>query len=202
MKPLILMYVFYDKNGDIKAITPVLNDTYAADFSVATFPLSEVEMFLTAQKNTFDYQVKVVEKITGITYSLVKKQLNINYTRTLNTYLTKVDEVLPNGNSVIITNDTVRGGVFIEVNKALKEVHKQIASSEEQEDVVNNFFNSGPSIVYLTKENNPYHLLFSFSFLPKTLFSVDKLYFPYKGSYTNTSAYTKKIIVGYGFKEK
>lgn len=201
MKPLVLMYIFYDKNGDIKAITPILDENYSVNFSVATFPLPEVEMFLTAQKNTFDYSVKSVEKLTGTSYVLVNKHINVNRTRTLNTYLTKVDGIIPRGNTVTITNDANKGGIFVEVDKALREIYAHNQLAEDQSDIFDNILNSGPSTVYLTEKNNPYHLLFSFSFLPKTLLDTDKLFFPYYNKYTNTSVYTKKILDGYGYRE-
>lgn len=201
MKPLILMYVFYDKNGDIKAITPIPDENYSVNFFMATFPLAEVEMFLTAQKNTFDYSVKSIEKLTGTTYALVAKKININRTRALNTYLTKVDGIITEGNTVIITNDTNKGRITVELNAILKKIYMQKHLPENQLDLFDDLLNSGTSTVYLTKRNNPYHLLFSFSFLPKSLFSVDKLYFSYNNSYTDTSVYTKKVLDGYGYIE-
>ncbi len=201
MKPLILMYVFYDKNGDIKAITPILDENYDVNFSVATFPLSEVELFLTAQKNTFDYSVKAVEKITGTAYVLVNKHSNINRVRALNTYLTKVETAVSNNNIILITNDANKGGIFIQINKTLKEIYVEGLNPETQLDIFDSILNSGPSTIYLTEKNNPYHLLFSFSFLPKSLLDVDKLFFPYNNKYTNTSVYTKKVVDGYGYTE-
>ena len=202
MTSLVLMYVFYDKNGDIKAITPTLDEFFSNNFSSATFPLSEVEMFLTAQRNTFDYKVKQTDRISGTVFTLIKKQSNVNYTRTLDSYLTKVEDAKRFEDILTITNVISDKVISIEINKEFEELYIRDKCSEEQQESINSFFANGPSIVYLTKKNNPYHLLFSFSFTPKDLLSVDKLYFNYEGDYTDTSVYTKKLIIGYGYNER
>ena len=75
MNTLVLMYVFYDKNGDIKAITPILDENFSINFSSATFPLAEVEMFLTAQSSTFDYQVNKLTKFLAQPIRLLRNKL-------------------------------------------------------------------------------------------------------------------------------
>lgn len=201
MTSLVLMYVFYDKNGDIKAITPTLDEFFSNNFSSATFPLSEVEMFLTAQRNTFDYKVKQTDRISGTVFTLIKKQSNVNYTRTLDSYLTKVEDAKRFEDILTITNITDDNVISVEINKDFKELYIKNECTEEQQESIATFFTSGPSVVYLTKKNNPYHLLFSFTFTPIDLIRVDKLYFNYTGDYTDTSVYTKKLIIGYGYKE-
>lgn len=202
MTSLVLMYVFFDKNGDIKAITPSLDDSLSTSFSAATFPLAEVEVFLTAERNTFDYYVKKTDKLSGTTYKLIKKKSDINYTRTLDSYLTKVEDAKRNESILVITNDVVNKVMSVEIDKEFKTAYVNQRGSEEQQESMDDFFNKGPSIVYLTKRNNPYHLLFSFSFTPRDLLSAEKLYFNYTGDYNEASVYTKKLITGYGYKEK
>jgi hypothetical protein len=200
MSTLVLMYVFFDKNGDIKAITPSLDEEYSAIYSFATFPLQEVEGFLLAQKNTFDYQVKKVQKLAGTTHKLVKKYYGISYTRTLDSYLTKVEEARQSDNTIIIVNDTVNKNISIHIAREFKEMYEH-GTDEEQENI-SDFLNRGPSTIHITKKNNPYYRLYSVTFTPRILFNADKLYFDYTGDYTNVSVYTKKLISGYGYKEK
>jgi hypothetical protein len=196
------MYVFFDRNGDIKAITPSLDDNLSTSFSTATFPLAEVEAFLTAERNTFDYYVKKIDKISGTTYKLIKKKSDISYTRTLDSYLTKVEDAKRYDNILLITNDVANKVVSVEIDKEFKTAYVGQRGSEEQQETMDDFFSRGPSIVYLTKRNNPYHLLFSFSFTPRDLLGAEKLYFNYTGDYNEASVYTKKLITGYGYKEK
>lgn len=194
------MYVFFDSNGDIKAITPSLDDGFNNTHSVATFPLEDVEMFLTAQKNTFDYHIKKIDKITGSTYKLTKKQSTISYTRTLDSYLTKIENTTPKGNIITVVNNTKDRVISIELLKEFKEIYKN--GSEDEQESVSDFLKKGTSILYLTKKNNPYWLLFSFSFIPQDLFEKEILYFNYENNYNDTSVYTKKLINSYGYKEK
>jgi len=203
MASLILMYVFYDVNGDIKAITPALDENFSAHFSVATFPLPLVEKFLTGVSNTFDYKVKKVEKSSGITYVLLKKLVTINYTRSLDSYLTKVETTDTKEqyfSGIIITNNTENKVFSVRLSTDIKDMYKN--GTEEEQERVSDFLNKGPSTVYITKRNNPYHLLFSFVLAPRALFDTERLYFNYTGSYTNVSAYTKKLVGGYEYKEK
>jgi hypothetical protein len=193
------MYVFYDKNGDIKAITPNIDKNLENIYFMVTFPLSEVEMFLTARKNTFDYQIKRFDKLDGTTYKFIKKTSNVIFTRTLDSYLTKVDDTTPYGAILTITNVTYDNVIIVELAKEFREIYEN--NSEDQEGLLK-FINSGPSALYLTRKNNPYHLLFSCIFSPKELFSVERLYFNYDGNYTDVSIYTKKLINGYVYKEK
>lgn len=197
MTPIIFMYVFFDKNGEIKAIAPTLDESLSTSFSVASFPLNEVEMFMTAQKNAFDYQIRKTERPTGTVYRLVRKQTNVNYIKTLDSYLTKIEDA-NKGSALIVTNNTEKKYVSLELVKEFKAAYEQ----NTDDDSVADFFNSGTSNIYLTKRNNPYHLLFTVSFMPRSLLVSDILYFNYTGNYTNSSAYSKKLITGYGFKEK
>ena len=204
MKQLVLMYVFYDKNGDIKSISPMLDDHLASMFNVLTLPLEEVEMFLTAKRNTFDYQIKTVEKISGKTYKLIKKTVNIDYTRTLDNYLTKVENASLSNNILTITNIISKKCMSVKLNDGYKLAYTGNEGTEDQLEDMTNFFNTTSSIVYLTKKNNPYHLLFSFTFNPKELLTSDTLYFNYEDDFDsiNTSVYTKKLISGYGYKKE
>ena len=203
MTSLVLMYVFYDVNGDIKAITPSLDENFAGSFSVATFPLPVVEKFLTGKSNTFDYKIKKVEKSSGIKYVLMKKFTTINYTRSLDSYLTKVETTAINEynySGIIIINDVVNKVFTVRLSKDIKDLYKN--GTEEEQERVSDFLNKGPSTVYITKRNNPYHLLFSFVLTPRALFDTEKLYFNYTDTYKDVSMYTKKLISGYEYKEK
>src|SRR5574337_774705 len=89
---IVMMYVCFDKNFDIKMITPVL-PVVTDGISMAIVPLSDVEDFSTGIKNPFDYYVSVSENPAGKTYKILKKKTHtITYTRTLDNYLTKVDK--------------------------------------------------------------------------------------------------------------
>jgi hypothetical protein len=193
MKSLVLMYIFYDSNGDIKAITPTSDESFSATFSVATFPLAEVDVFLNGQENTFNYQVKCIERETGNIYKLVKKQLVINYTRSLDSYLTKIDSNLSRIGIITVVNNIKDKTISLKLNETFK---------DQDDEEINNFKKQKPSTLYLTKKNNPYWLLFSITFTPAELFERGILYFNYEDDYSNISIYTKKLINGYVYTEK
>lgn len=202
MTTITLMYVYFDKRGDIKAITPILDDSLSENFSVSTFLLNEVTPFLTAERNIFDYYIKTLNRATGVVYKIIKKASNIVYTRNLSAYLTLVPQASYTGNSFTIVNDIKYKVVSIEVDEGMKSLYLAAAGTEDEHERLDNFFNTGSSTIYLTEKNNPYHLLFTFSFMPRELLTNERLYFSYEDTYNNVSAYTKQLIPGYGYKEK
>lgn len=200
MTVIVMMYVFYDKNGDIKAIAPSLSDFNDKECSVATMLLADVEMFLHGKRNPADYQIKKVKTLSGDKFTITKKIIEVDYVRTLDNYLTEIG--LPIGGETIISivNQKSNKVVLVEIAPEFRDIYTY--GSGEQKDDVDDFLKLGKTSVHITKKHDPYHLLFSFSFTPNELFHKGKLYFNYEGECNNTSAYTKKIISGYGYKEK
>lgn len=198
MASLILMYVYFDKRGDIKAITPNVDDSLASH-EFTTFPLAMVEMFLTGQKNPFDFQVQKKTSITGDKFKLIKKLADIAYTRTLDSYLTKIPPSKP-VDIITIVNDTIRKSVNLYIAKEFKELLEN--GTEDQQESIHDFMQSAPANIYITDKNNPYKMYHNITFSPAALFEKGSLHFPQEVSYNNTSAYAKKIITGYGFKER
>jgi hypothetical protein len=200
MSGLILMYVFFDKIGNIKAITPNLNESYLDEFLVATFPLKDVEMFLTLEENTFDYSVKTIERVSKTTYKIVRKQPTITHTKTLKSYLSEVKKV--DDPVISFINNVTNKCIQIELNKDVREFYLQNNDLIEENDIIDNFINAGVCSGYLTKKGDPYHLLFTFSFNPKDLILNEKIYINYENNYNSCSLYTKKLINGYNYKEE
>jgi hypothetical protein len=199
MTSLVLMYVYYDKNGDIKAITPGLDESFSRICDVATFPLSEVEMFLSGQKSTFEYTITKISSLAGDKFKLQKKPSAISYTRTLDSYLTKI-EPARQGKIIIVENDTIAKTINIYLSADFRELQRY--GSEEEQESVDDFIRYGYSTIYITERNNPYNLRHTVTFSPRELFEKGSLHFSHENDYTNSSAYTKKIIAGYGYKER
>lgn len=198
---LVMMYVFFDDQGDIKAITPTPEETYLTKFNVATFPLDDVKSFLTFEENTFNYFVRSRKKPTGTVYSIVSKKHEIDYTRTSSSYLTEVQPT--NKDSIIcITHHPLKKSFTVSLDAKFKKMYLRENDPEDTFPSLTKFFASGPCSVYITKKHNPYCMLWSFRFLPSALLSEDSLNFTYSGVYNNVSVYTKKIITGYGYSEE
>ena len=202
MKSLILMYVYYDINGDIKAITPSTDHGLAESYSTTTFPLEDVEQFLTGKENPFNYQIKITKTFSKQKIQLIKKALNINYVRTSENYLTKISEINKNENIIIITNNINDNNFSIEISKDFKKLY--IHGTDEEKEAIIEFINKGLSTIYITRKNNPYVRLFTISFNTKVLYENDILYFTTDNKISNTSAYTKKFIESsaYGYRER
>lgn len=198
---LILMYVYYDRGGDIKAIMPNSNHEFDTNFQSTMLPLSEVSDFLLGKKNTVDYQVKVTGKSTSLA-KLSRKSDSLNYKRTLNNCLTKIEAYVKSENVIIITHDMVYKNFSVELSEKFKDLYEN--GNEDEQEVIKNLLISRASVLYVTKKNNPYHLLYKFTFLPSELFEKGKLYFSYDAILEDISIYTRKLVEGqgYGFREK
>lgn len=196
-----MMYLYFDKNGDIKSISPTPDSHLEESFSPSTFMLSEVEDFLTGKKNPSDYQVKKATNLAGEGFKLLRKVVTVTHTRTMDNYLTKVEGKKKGSAPLVkITNDVERKVVSVEVTKEF--LAMTTSDDEDEEEIVNDFLLNGISTVYITRKNNPYAHMLTITFLPSHLFEKVKLYFPYTETYTNTSAYTKKLLDGYSYREK
>lgn len=197
MSSLVLMYVYFDGKGNIKAITPNEDQGISTDYEYAMFPISEVEHFMTGNKNLFNFQVKKVKKASGDTYEILKKQTTIDLTRSLNNYLNKIETTGVIDPIIKIVANPVSGKVTLSMNEGFKEL--QTYGTVEEQEIVSDFFAMGLSNIYITAKNNPYHLLFSITFLTKQLFDEVRMDFtiPEGLDIRNSSAYTKKLVNSY-----
>jgi hypothetical protein len=190
------MYVYFDSNGDIKAITPDVNLTLESKFSVTILPSTDLEKFILGKANPFNYTVRKSNTPMGVSYRIVSKNFVVNQVRTDNSFLTKVEENTPDRVvSILIINDTNTKKVTVEATDFFMRLF------DNDEDINNESIQDRMIRFYLTKYNNPYYLLQKFEVNTSELYQKEKLYFPYEEYYTNTSVYTKKIINGYKFRE-
>lgn len=199
MKSLILMYVYYDDEGDIKAISPTPDISHKEHFSSATFPLSEVEMFLTGQRNPFDFTIKEVNRPGSKGFKIARKTFSVNLTRTLDNYLTRLEKSSDEIPTIRVVVSPTEKKISLKLDQLFKDLYK-LGNDEEQDDVAA-FINSGLSAIYITAKNNPYHHLHTVIFSPRALFDAGALYFEYDDTLdlSDVSAYTKRIVKSYGF---
>lgn len=198
MTSLVLIYVYYDKTGDIKAITPVPDDNLSSEFEYTMLALAEVEGFLRGQKNSFDYRIKKIYTAAGdAKHALVKKHLDVAVTRSLDSYLTQVSEIEASNSVIQIITNPNTCKITLLLNKDYKAL-QETGTIEEREGLLD-FAESGPSTVYITRKNNPYHLLYTLSFVPKLLLDETRMEFKYPETIDlrNSSAYTKRLVSNY-----
>jgi len=199
MTSLISMYVFFDVNGDIKAITPSLDESLTKEFTSSVFSLTEVEPFLTGKRNISDYRIRGTKLSGGTRYRLEKKYSTIVYTRTLDNYLTKIDSKKDDNTIVSVANNVSQRTLTLRLSADFRDGF----TIDTDNDDVQEFINTTKSTIYITEKNNPYKLFYSINFSPRTLFEKGVIYFKYDEPFgTDTSAYTKKIISGYSYEEK
>lgn len=197
MSALIMMYVFFDSKGDIKAITPNPDSVFEG-FSSATFPLAEVEDFLKGIKNPFNYSVKKTVHLEGYSFKLVKKDFKVVVTRSLDSYLTPVSSITTGTKpALLITTDVMENTISLDLNIN----HDELIDGEDHASA---FAGNTPVNLYFTKKNNPYHLLHSIMFIPSILQQEIHAKFHYSPEIdlSKSSVYTRKLIGSYGYRIK
>lgn len=192
-------YVFYDKNGNIKIIASSLDDVKNDEYSAIKLPLSEVEPFLQGKKNSFDYVIRKVKSSGNEKFVLIKRVSNVIYTRTLDNYLTEISNKKNNTTAITIVNQPRRNSFLVEFTSVFRSMLD--SDIEEERDIIDNILRTPKTSIYITKKHNPYYLLMTITFSPKELFTTGKMYFKYEGKIENTSAYTKRIVDEYYYKE-
>ena len=199
MNTLVLMYVYFDSHGDIKAIAPdpvaELVDTY----KMITVPLLEVEPFLLSKKNTFDYYVKEVVRVTDVTYKITRKEvLEVNRLRFTNSFLSEIPTYSRSKDAnILIENCVSEKAIRITLNPYIKSLILD-GTDDEKESVIN-MANTTSSSLFFTKKHDPYFLLHTMNFSPSILFNAEMLQLPYTGELSDTSVFTKKLIDGYSY---
>lgn len=199
MVSLVLMYVYFDAAGDIKAITPTADLGIGKDYEHTMLPLSEVEAFLIGKKSTFDYVIKGVKKLSGKTYKLTKKFSNVNLSRSLDSYLTKISSSSDIEPAIRIYATIKWNRITLQINPSYKELY-DIGLDEEKEKI-DEFLSSGVSHIYITEKGNPYNLFYTVSFLPKDLYEKEKIdiKLPDEIDLRNSGAYTKRLVSSYSY---
>lgn len=197
MTSLVLMYVYFDDRGNIKAITPESDSALQQQYDQTMLPLSDVAPFLSGKKNAFDYVIKGLKKLTGTSYVLSKKFSNINLERTLENYLTKIESTSDLEPIIKVTAFTKSNRITVALNESYKELFT--LGSQEEKDQVEEFLTSPPSKIYITRKSNPYHYLHSFTFVPRDLYynGTAEIAMPEHLDIRNSSAYTKRIVSSY-----
>ncbi len=194
------MYVYFDRNGDIKAITPSPDNSIPSDCQMTTAPLSEVEEFLTGKFDPFDFLVERYERAGREKFKIVSKKRQITIARSLDNYLTPIGY-----NSHIIPIIKVR----INVNKHIVVLDfdplftfDDNNEDAEENNIIQRFINHKSSSLYITQKNNPYHLLHTVTFSPSELFNNKTVSneYPDYVDLSFASVYTKKIINSYDYK--
>lgn len=199
MNTLIMMYLYFDINGDIKSISPVPSTDPNEPFDVATFPLPEVEQFLTAKKNPFDYLVKTTKRPGSIEHKIVRKKiLEINYVRTLDNFLTEIETMDKSRNAIIsIENLIDEKQIKISMGPMLKIL--QLDGTDSEQEAMTSFVNTPYVYLFFTKKHDPYFLKHTITFSPKILYEKGSISIKYTIDLNDVSVFTRKLIDGYNY---
>jgi hypothetical protein len=195
---LELMYVTFDVRGEIKSIAPNPSYHLDKDFTVATFPLNDVEEFLDARKSPFDYYIQRVKKVGGREFKITRKVSDLNYVRTLDNYLSEIKPMARFRDAVIgIENFINEKRIKLSLNPILKIMLDE--GTDEEIDNIEKFISTSASSIFFTRKDDPYLHLATITFLPRILFEQEVLQYTYEADLSNASVYTRKIVEGYSY---
>ncbi|HEY6435521.1 MAG TPA: hypothetical protein VIY47_02950 [Ignavibacteriaceae bacterium] len=199
MTTLDLMYVYFDKAGNIKTISNELQTLPDDQYSVTMFPLSEVESFLLGKKNPYDFYIKVTKRATGTEYKIVRKEpITANYVRTLDAFLTEIRKMPRSRDAnLLITNFTTEKKIVLDLSSVLAVLLEE--GTDDEQDAITSFINTPQSSIFFTVKGDPFFLLHIVTFVPRELFSEGTLHFEYDKDLSETSLFTKKIVDKYSY---
>lgn len=187
-----LMHVYFDSQGNVLTISPTAIENQSNES--IKLPILDLEDFLLGKKSTHNYIIKKIQKHNGeVYYKFIEKFSNTNITRSLDTYLIKVEENKLDSIVQIITNPNTNI-ISISLNR------NKIETLKEDEEVLE-FLESGPSYLYFTENNNPYYFKYSLTFLPPKLYNEERLEleYPKEIDLSSSSVYTKRLVSSYSY---
>jgi hypothetical protein len=199
MNQLVLMYVYYDKHGNIKAITPSEDSQCSKEFSFVMIPLKDVEDFITGKKNTFEYYIKTIKQPGGQTQQLAKKVATVSVARSLDSYLTKISTDTDFVPAVRVISNVRNNSVTLALSSVFRDMYDN--GTDDEIDQITEFMNLPNSSIYITKKNDPYSLIAVVDFVPADLFDKPevKVAMLPKVDLRNSSAYTKRLVDSYSY---
>jgi hypothetical protein len=202
MNPLILMYVYFDTSGDIKAISPDVILSYEGVYQSATFSLAQVSTFLEGKANTFNYFIKKDVKGFSTEYIIApKSSVQVSNLRTLDSYLEDISKNTDLENSMMcVHNDTLTKDITIIINPELYRL--QESGNDSEKKFVESFLNIGRISLFFTRKNDPYYLNFTLDFTVTELHKAGTLCVEHNLDLSDTSIFTRKITNGYRYIER
>jgi hypothetical protein len=189
------MYVYFNGAGDIQSISPapLLDENLPSKCLFALFPISDVEGFLLAKKNTFDFFVKT-DNAVDTKYTIVKKYTpTLSQVRTLASFMTEITEVA--NATIIIGHDPKEHAVIVSVGPDITAVDTCYIN----ETIFNKFSNTHCIELYFTKQNDPYFLIHTISLNPRKLLAAGTLRFAHTKNLSTASLYAQQVIRGYSY---
>lgn len=196
------MYVYFDKNGEIKSVSPVPIVEFTGIYSVHILPLGSVHPFLVGEQNIDDYHVKESIQFANSVFTIVKKEpIKIDRLRYINNSFVKITEYTQPDYTTILVENCV-------IDKIIRvTLHPDIILAKSDSDNVLyadacTVLSVKRSELYFTKKCDPHFLLHTVSFSPAELFLNTDIYFPYDCELKNTSLFTKPLIDGYRYLNK
>ena len=194
------MNVYFDKEKDIKSISPVKEPQFEAEgYSCAQFDIADVDDFLTAKKNPFHFFVSHKQKNGVDAYKILPKEVEVNYIRSIDNYLSEVKYQPKMKNAIEITNNTIRREITVKINSG---VIRAMTNDESEDYTKYEMFRATPRMVFhFTSKDDPSFLVKSVSIVPKQLLDEQYLTIPYAEDLRNRSVFTKKFFNDYSYQE-
>jgi hypothetical protein len=192
----IIMHVYFDKVGNIKVISPTVDENIS-DLDYCKVSFTEVENFLTGTANTYDFYVSNISKTNIPEYKITKKEIfDKIFLRTIDSYLTQVPQDNITHNAAIIIEN------FISNKKIRIIINGNFIRLSKSNDIdLTSLITPDLIPLYFTKKNDPYFLLHKLMFSTETLFSKQALFFEYTCELNDVSVFMHKSTDNYYYRE-
>lgn len=188
------MFVYYDKNGDIKSISPV--EDLNSEFKKATVDITTVEHLLTGELNPGNF---IIRELKDKTFIIVEKP---SITEQRIRYLDPFFIELQYNNTALvkIVNDIKNNKIDLELSDEFYRILRD--KDHEHNESVSLFAGIKSTPMYFTKFGDPYILLSTINFSPNELTIKKTLSLTYTDNIHNSSVFTRRILETYSYTVK
>lgn len=135
---MIIMYVYFNNDGDIKSISPSDKLMHDPVLNIAPVKFSEVELLLTGDQNLFNYTVRAIRTQTDVSYTIIPKDAPCRFTKSFNQSVMEISE--NNYAAISIVNDITTKQLLCNITHPRLKLPPIIA-------------------LYFTKKHDPYILI-------------------------------------------
>jgi len=189
------MHVYFDDTGNIKCISPVVDQSQEDRFQHTKLPLSNVYRFITGEiaPNKF-----IVKKKKGKVneFVIVERVFDINYVRKLDKFLTEVEEGYKTKNDEIeIIADTITSTLTFKLAP-----HIRIEYLDTVDDAsLASICGLRTLKFYCTTKNDPSYMIEAYN-VPVHKLLHGPVYVEFKSDLKKHSLFTRQVFDNYSYK--
>ena len=188
------MFVYFDESGNIKCISPVVDQQQETVSQATKLPLKDVYKFITGEISPTRYLVKK-KKGTANKYEIVKRRYEISHVRKLDRFLTEIIPGYGKKTGLEIIADMQSNTLTFKLADNVRNEFLETIDDLSLASI------SGMRVLkfYCTTKNDPSYLIESFT-VSVTALLQGNVYIEFKSDLAKYSLFTRQVFDNYSYK--